>query len=379
MNKLVFKKILTDYLIFFAITITSASVIVWVFQAVNFLDIMIEDGKGYFTYLSYSVLNFPKIVSKLLPFVLFFSFFYILIKYESNNELLIFWNFGINKIQLVYFFFYISLLMVCIQIIFTSFVVPNSLKYSRQVMTSSNIDLFEGFIKPKNFNDTIKDLTIYSEDRMENGDFKNIYIKKNTGKNSFQITYAKTGKLVLGFNNVLRLYDGETINNINNDISKFKFEKSDFSLNNLESNVLKDNKLQETPSLVLWSCLNNIFNKEIKFFKKINMTNYDHNCDTNGMKNIYKEIYKRYILPFYIPILFLITLSLILKSKEEKNYSLFKVVIFLINFFIIVLSETSLKFINNSLENNYIFIIIPIIIISLLILNFIYQLKLKFN
>jgi len=127
MNKLVFKKILTDYLIFFAITITSASVIVWVFQAVNFLDIMIEDGKGYFTYLSYSLLNFPKIVSKLLPFVLFFSFFYILTKYESNNELLIFWNFGINKIQLVYFFFYISLLMVCIQIIFTSFVVPNSL------------------------------------------------------------------------------------------------------------------------------------------------------------------------------------------------------------------------------------------------------------
>src|SRR5210317_1773438 len=104
MNKLVFKKILSDYLIFFAITITSASVIVWVFQAVNFLDVMIEDGKGYLTYLTYSLLNFPKIVSKLFPFVLFFSFFYVLIKYEYNNDLLIFWNFVFNIFKVFYFF-----------------------------------------------------------------------------------------------------------------------------------------------------------------------------------------------------------------------------------------------------------------------------------
>ena len=117
MNKLIFKKILSDYLNFFIIAIISTSLIVWVFQSVNFLDIIIEDGRGYLTYLNYSILNFPKIISKLLPFVLFFSFFYILNKYENNNELLIFWNFGINKIKLVYFFFYFSLIVVLLQII----------------------------------------------------------------------------------------------------------------------------------------------------------------------------------------------------------------------------------------------------------------------
>src|SRR6056300_1741830 len=144
MNKLIFKKILFDYLAFFTITIISASIIVWVFQAVNYLDIMVEDGRSYFTYISFSFLNLPKIVSKLFPFILFFSFFYILIQYENNNELLIFWNFGINKIQLIYFFFYFSLLMVIIQIILTSLIVQNSLKYSRELMKNSNIDLFEG-------------------------------------------------------------------------------------------------------------------------------------------------------------------------------------------------------------------------------------------
>jgi lipopolysaccharide export system permease protein len=377
MNKLVFKKILSDYLIFFAITITSASVIVWVFQAVNFLDLMIEDGKGYLTYLTYSLLNFPKIVSKLFPFVLFFSFFYVLIKYENNNELLIFWNFGINKIQLIYFFFYFSLIFVVIQIFLTSILVPNSLKYSRDVMKNSNIDLFEGFIKPKKFNDTIKGLTIYTEDVMQNGDFVNVYIKKDTGKNSYQITFAKTGKLIIGFNNILELYNGETINNVNNKISKFQFQKSDFSLNNLESNILEFNKIQETPSLVLWSCLDQIFKTDIGFLKRIDVTNYNHNCNKDGLTNIFKELYKRYIIPFYIPILFLITLILIQKSKEEKNYNNLKIIIFLINFFIIILSETSLKFINNSIIDNTVLAIIPLITICILMLNFFYHFKWK--
>ena len=377
MNKLIFKKILSDYLIFFSITIVCSSIIVWVFQAVNYLDIMIDDGKGYLTYISYSLLNLPKILSRLFPFVLFFSFFYVLIKYENDNELLIFWNFGINKIQLVYFFLYVSLVLVIVQILLTSLLVPNSLKYSRTIMKNSNINLFEGFIKPGKFNDTVKGLTIYSEAKMANGNFKNIYIKKDTGKNSFQITYAKTGKLLIGPNNILELYHGETINNVNNKISKFKFKKSDFSLNNLQSNVIDAHKLQETPSLVLWSCFNNALKKNIKFLEKIDTSNYIHNCTL--IENVYRELYKRFIVPLYIPIFFLTTFILLLKSKEQKIFNNLKIIVFLINFLIIIFSESSLKLINNSLKDNIIFVTIPIILISFLMINFIYQFKIKLN
>jgi lipopolysaccharide export system permease protein len=379
MNKLVFKKILLDYLSFFIITIISAGIIVWVFQAVNYLDIMVEDGKGYITYLNYSLLNFPKIFSKLFAFVLFFSFFYVLIKYENNNELLIFWNFGINKIKLIYFFFYFSFVLVIIQLLLTTFIVPNSLKYSREIMKNSNVDLFDGFIKPKKFNDTIKGLTIYAEDKNENKDYINIYIKKDTGENSFQITYAKTGKLKIGFNNVLELYDGATINNINNKMSKFKFEKSDFSLNNLETNVLEFNKLQETPTLVLFSCLNTLYKKNIRFLKKIDLVEYSHNCNSNGLENIFKELYKRLIIPLYIPVLILITLILILYSKEQRHYSKIKTFVFLINFFIIIFSESSIKFVSEISKNNYGLIIIPLTITTILTINFIYQLKIKYR
>ena len=378
MNKLIFKKILSDYLNFFIIAIISASLIVWVFQSVNFLDIIIEDGLGYLTYLNYSILNFPKIISKLLPFILFFSFFYILIKYENNNELLIFWNFGVNKIKLVYFFFYFSLIVAVLQIILSSIIVPNSLQLSRSIMVKSNVNLFEGFIKPKRFNDTVKNLTIYSEDKKENGDLVNIYIKKDT-KLNFQITYAKIGRLKTGSNNILELYDGQTINYVDKKITTFNFQKSDFSLNNLKSNIIEVNKIQETKTIVLLACLNRQFNMNIYILNDVSVSNSAHNCQYENIDNVVKELYKRFLIPFYIPVLFLTTLILILSSKENKNYSSRKVMIFLFNFFLIVFSEVSLKFINKSIFENYLIFSIPIILIFFLLLNFNYQLKFRHN
>ena len=378
MNKLIFKKLLSDYLNFFIIAIISTSLIVWVFQSVNFLDIIIEDGRGYLTYLNYSILNFPKIISKLLPFVLFFSFFYILNKYENNNELLIFWNFGVNKIKLVYFFFYFSLIVVVLQIILSSIIVPNSLQFSRSIMTKSNINLFEGFIKPKRFNDTVKNLTIYSEDKKENGDLVNIFIKKDT-KLDFQITYAQIGRLKTGANNILELYDGQTINYVDKKITTFNFQKSDFSLNNLESNIIEVNKIQETKTIVLLACLNRQFNMGLYLLNDISLSNSEHNCKYENIDNVFKELYKRFLIPLYIPVLFLTTLILILSSKENKNYSSRKVIIFLINFFLIVFSEVSLKFIGKSIFENYLIFSIPIILMFFLLLNFNYQLKFRHN
>ena len=44
------------------------------------------------------------------------------------------------------------------------------------------------------------------------------------------------------------------------------------------------------------------------------------NCQIQNLSNIIKELYKRFIIPFYLPVLMLIILFLILKSKENVNY-----------------------------------------------------------
>ena len=146
MKKILFRKLLLDYMSFFLIALFSSSIIIWVFQAVNFLDIMIEDGRDYIVYINYSLLNFPKIISKLFPFVIFFSLFYVTLKYEANNELMIFWNFGINKIQLINFIFKISIFLLFIQIILTSIIVPKSQDLARSFLRTSTISFYDNFI-----------------------------------------------------------------------------------------------------------------------------------------------------------------------------------------------------------------------------------------
>ena len=48
MKKIIFRELISDCLFFFLLSLFGISAIIWVFQAVNFLDIMIEDGRKIF-------------------------------------------------------------------------------------------------------------------------------------------------------------------------------------------------------------------------------------------------------------------------------------------------------------------------------------------
>ena len=324
MKKILFRKLLIDYMSFFLIALTSSAIIIWVFQAVNFLDIMIEDGRNYLVYISYTLLNFPKIFSRLLPFILFFSLYYVTTKYETKNEYIIYWNFGINKIQIINFIFKISVILMLLQIILTSFVVPNTQSLSRSLLRESSVNFIGNFIKPQRFNDTIKGITIYSEKKDVNGNFYNLYIKKEIGKDQFQITYAKKGVFKERNNsNILVLYEGETINGKDNQISQFSFSKSNFPLNNFETHTITKTKTQELSTHNIITCLVLFFKNKKKFQLSPENDLFEiENCSYKNINNLYKEIYKRIIIPAYIPLLMLLPLFLIDLKYRHNHFSI---------------------------------------------------------
>jgi lipopolysaccharide export system permease protein len=368
MKKIIYRKLLLDCLTFFFLALFGISAIIWVFQAVNFLDIIIEDGRNYNVYFSYTLLNFPKIISRILPFALFFSFSYTFIKYEVNNELIIFWNHGVKKINIINFFFWISILIMLIQILLLSIIVPEFQEIARSKLRSSNIDYFEGLIKPKKFNDTIKGLTIFAEDKNINEEFKNIYIKKNNSNNGFQITFAKKGVFELkGNKKILVLYEGQTLTQSGDNITNFNFSKSDFGLTNMESHLVTHKKIQEQSTITLIKCVQSIL--EIEEHNILN-------CDRSNPRNIYKELFKRLISPFYLPLLILISLLLILTSKENLKYNKNKYLVFFMGFVIIIVSESSLGYITNNLNKNISISILPIVLCLITYFIFIYKLNL---
>ena len=75
MKKLIFKKFLKDLTSFLLLVSLSIGLIVWVVQAVNFLDFVSEDGHSFKVYFYYTLLNLPRIFSKVIPVVFFISNF----------------------------------------------------------------------------------------------------------------------------------------------------------------------------------------------------------------------------------------------------------------------------------------------------------------
>ena len=373
MKKILFRKILIDCLTFFLISLLSISIIIWIFQAVNFLDIMIEDGRDYQIYFSYSLLNFPKIISKIVPFAVFFSFFYVISKYEIQNELMIFWNFGVSKFQIINFFLKVSFVIFFFQVILTTFVIPFTQDLARSYLRNSNFNFFENFIKPKKFNDNIKGLTIFNEKKDKDGIYYNLYLKKQTD-NGFQVTYAKKGEFIkIGTVPILRLINGETITETNGKITNISFSVSDINLSNTKSNTTTYIKTQELSSINLLRCINLLYKLNLSVLDKKNSK--IENCTFRNSDNIIKELYKRIIIPIYIPSLILTALLLIIKSKENINFTRQRILIFFTGLLIIIGSETSLRLIKKELFHNIGIVIIPIILILLFYILFYQSLK----
>ena len=377
MKKIIFRNLANDFVKFFLLTILTISLIIWVLQAVNFLDFIIEDGHGFFVYFNYTLLSFPKILSRIYPFALFLSISYILLKYENNNELVIFWNFGINKIRFINFFIKISFGFIIINLLLNSIISPMSQDKARSFIRTSDLDFFESILKPKKFIDIIKNLTIYFETKTEDGKLKNLFLKKNSTTEDFQVTYAKTGVLETRDNiKVLVLYDGKTIKNTGGKVSEFKFSKTDYNIAKLNSKTTTSAKIQENSTKELIKC---IFTLDRVKTIGINLTQtYDFdNCRLGNIENIYGALYERLIKPFYNTLLIMIGLLLILKSKDDHTFLSYKFKIYTLGFLFIIFVEISSKLYGTNFLYNTLVSILPIILFILMHLYFWKKLKVK--
>ena len=377
MEKIVFKKILLDSFIFFIIVSLTISLIIWVLQAVNYLDFVTEDGHGFLIYIKYTLLTFPKIVSKIFTITLFFSFCYIILRYEYNNELIIFWNIGINKLKFVNIFIKFTFLLTLLHLLLSILIVPTFQDSARSHIRKSDIDLFETLLKPKKFVDAVNNLTIYYDKKNDEGELINFFVRNNNIKEGYKITIAK--RAIFETRNkkkILVLLDGVTLNNINGKISQFEFSKSDFIIDRSNSKTTGQTKTQENSTIELLNCAKAL-NKVIKKEKNEMRTYGFNNCRIKNLKIIYQELYSRIILPFYNVLLAMVSLLLILKSKNDLTFSRYKYNIFIGGFIFIIFTESSTKFLGKNIFENNIIFSLPFVLFLLVYIYFIKKLTVK--
>ena len=368
MKKLIFRKFLLDIFSSFLVLLFSFSVIVWVIQAVNYLDFISEDGHGFKVYFLYTLFNFPKIFSKLFLISLFISLFYVILKYENDNELSIYWSVGISKINFINKVLKFSILLLILQFLFTSYFSPKSQNLGKSFVRMSDIDFFPSLIKEKKFIDTLSNLTIYVDEKsIDKKKFKNILIKdQEQNTNEYQIIVASEGEIVVNADiNYLILKKGEIFSKNNNkDFTSFKFENFEFNLSKFGSKTTVIPKIQENKSSNIIKCYLNNSNLNKKFYIDYN----ELRCSSGSKKDITQEIFKRFYQPFFIPILCLIACIQIINNRFNNYYTFYKIIIFIFGFLTLFISEILIKYTGNNITYDIVIFIFPIILFLLIYL-----------
>ena len=364
MDKLIFRKFSLDIVNFFLISSFSITFIIWIVQAVNFLDLVSDDGHSLGIYFYYVSLNFPKIFSKTIIFVFFLSIFYIINKYDSSNELIVFWTNGIKRIQVINFLLRFSILFLILQLILNIFVVPKSQNLARNFIKESNIDFLPKLISEKKFINVVKNLTIFVEEYEKDGELKKIYINEKIEGGKSKIIVADKGRIKKRNNRyILKLYNGG-ITNINKDKTfAINFSETDYDLSNFSTKTVTRSKIQEIDTLVLFNCIEGMIVEKNFNEKKIIQNSRNKICNTRTVKSVVEELYKRIILPFYTLVISLIGASLIINPRSSFFIKSHKLNIFLIGCLVIILSQISLNYFFVSNIMLYFVVLQPLILV----------------
>ena len=366
-NKIYQNYIIEIVKIFFTI-LFGLTIIAWTVRAVNFLDLIVENGYSILTYFQYSTLNILGVLTKFIPLSFLLALTIFVVRQKEENEFIILWTSGVKKIQIVHLFFLISISISIFYLLFSVLITPYALNKSRQILSNEKLANFLPTVRVQQFSDSFTGLTFIVDEKYKN-QVKNIFLQ-DTSNVLQNISVSKTKKkndntiiaqmgIVEKDNLVLingQIISSDTSNRKNEIIN---FDQLSLSLNNLKNTTIKEPKIQETSTLKLFSCI------------KVNIFKYDK-CKINFKEEIIPILNRRVVMPLFIPVITLLTSLLLIK---KKSFFFNKISIFAYSFLILLYSEIILRYTGLNNIVNIIFLISPIIFT----ITFYFFLKFKFS
>ena len=356
MKKTIYKYFFYEFLRLFAIVLFALVAIIWTVQAVNYLDLVTDDGHAFSIYIFYSSLTIPKIFTKLIPYAFLIASIFTILKFEKDNELIILWTSGLNKIHIVNLIFRISIVIMFLQFLMSTIINPQSLNFSRTLLKNSQLQFVPSLLKEKKFNDTVEGLTIFVDKKKESGIYENIFIRDD-GKILTQVSggsstiFARSGYLSKTEDSLILLNGNiQTIEN-DNKINIINFDKTVLNLSGLSTKTISETKIQETSTLQILQCMQN---------SSLILNNCKRGDNQDEIKELRIELNKRFGMPIFIPLVSLIVCFL-LSGRREREISKYNTYVYgIIGLIALVASEITVRYSGLSLNHTIIYYLVPI-------------------
>ncbi len=361
----IYQNFIIEILKSFFVVLLGLSLIALTVRAVNFLDLIVENGYSVTTYFTFSLLNLFSLAPKFIPLSFLLALLIFILKHLQDSEFVILYTSGVKKSLIVKIFLFVSVIILSIHLILSVIITPLALNKSRQILSNQNFNSFIPTIRTQQFSDSFKGFTFFVEKKINN-EIQNIFLQ-DTGQNLKSLSSNNTeiksitiiSKTGLIEEKKLFLFSGKIINSKKNDDNEIvSFDQLSIDLSNLDTTVIKQPKIQETSTITLLYCL-------------LGQSQNQKFCNEDFKREIKPTLNRRIITPFYIPVISLIC-SLLLIKKNKNTFQ--KINVFFLSLSILLFTEIAVRYtgLNNLLMLIFIFlpIILSSLIYTLLIINF---------
>ena len=347
----------TFFIILFGLTI-----IAWTVRAVNFMDLIVENGYSITTYFQYSFLNLFGILTKFIPLAFLVALLIFIIKQIRENEFIILWVSGVKKLKIVNLFFFVSILVLFFYLIFSTFLTPLALNKSRVLLSKDGFNSLLPTIRIQQFSDSFQGFTFLVEKKINN-EIKNVFIhdRSNVLKNLTTDQSKENTTTIVANEGLVQekrmiLFNGSilTTNRKSLENNIVKFQQLNIDLKNLQTDTITSPKLQETSTIDLSKCL--LGYVEPNFI----------NCKESSKKEITTTLNRRLVLPLYIPVISLLCSFLLIQNKRREKKFINQYSVFTLSFLVLLYAELIIRYTGISQIISIAFIVTPFILIALI-------------
>ena len=202
--------------------------------------------------------------------------------------------------QVVNLLFFISIIVLLFYLLLSIIITPYALNQSRQLLSKEQLNSLPT-VRTQQFSDSFRGFTFLVEKKFNN-ELKNIFLhdKSNNLKNLSSNIADNLSTTIIANNGIidkkkLILFKGQIITSkkdkLKNEI--IKFDQLNINLSKLNTDTIKSAKIQETSTFELLGCFTN----------KNSVNQFCRQTE----KEIIPNLSRRIVLPFYIPVIALIS------------------------------------------------------------------------
>lgn len=183
----------TQYFQVSALVLACLVTVVWINQALNLLELVVNKGAPIIDFMILSILAAPLWLLEAMPIALFIAILWVISKVQSDRELVVMQAVGVSDRQFALAPITLAFAFTLLQIINSIYVLPASFGEFKQRQIDLRNAIPSILLQDRVFVDLAPGLTIYIDERVSDNTVRNVFIQDAREKSNIITLTASTG------------------------------------------------------------------------------------------------------------------------------------------------------------------------------------------